>query len=790
MKNLLLTLLCLPIIGLSQNFTIQPYLQNASPNSITIMWEYSNWDISFVEWGNTTALGNIDTTTFEITSSPSCVFTAKLIGLQANTKYYYQVISGNSTSIMFDFYTPANNADEKSINIVAMSDMQTDGNNPTKFTEIINDGIIDYVQNNYGGNTNENLDMILIPGDLVNTGANYSHWKDEFFAQSEPLFSTVPFYPVLGNHEQNANLYFQYVDLQENGTPGYEEHWWYKDNSNVRVIGLNSNGPYQIQEQLDWLDSILTITASDNTIDFVFAELHHPHKSELWTPGNTSFTGDVISLLENFTSSSGKPTVHFYGHTHGYSRGQSKDHTHLMVNVATAGGYIDYWGAYPQADYEEYTMTQDEWGYVFLEVDAGNNPKFTLKRLSVGDDVISKTNSLEDSVTIRLNNSSPNIPLGIFPTSSDTVNPSCLILLADDFIDQDGDLHGASQWQISNTCNDFTAPVFDSWKQYENWYFDINTQVNDVLTDELVTNLNGSTNYCWRVRYRDRSLAWSNWSTPISFRTDSLLLTTNLLENIGAEDSINFWTVESGVLESLSSMQCNGVAPYAGQKYFSVGGLCVESSFGAASQTIDVSNYNIEIDAGVTEAIYGAHMSDYSGSDVPSIALQFLDDNNNLIFGTDTSSFTQPVWTLVDNHWAIPTGTRFIKYLIMGQRNAGQDNDSYMDDCFLKLNLDADSCSYYIDDSSSSSIDQSDLLNLKLYPNPVSDIAILNIPYSESHHISISIINIEGKKIREYNHVHPPTFILDKGDMKNGIYLMQIFNQDNIIGQIKFSVIE
>ena len=92
-----------------------------------------------------------------------------------------------------------------------MSDMQTDGNNPTKFTEIINDGIIDYVQNNYGGNTNETLDMILIPGDLVSTGTNYSDWKDEFFAQSEPLFSTVPFYPVLGNHEANANLYFQYI---------------------------------------------------------------------------------------------------------------------------------------------------------------------------------------------------------------------------------------------------------------------------------------------------------------------------------------------------------------------------------------------------------------------------------------------------------------------------------------------------------------------------------------------------------------------------------------------------
>ena len=301
MKKILLILFCLPIIVLSQDFTINPYLQNASPNSITIMWEYSNWDVSSVEWGNTDTLGNLDSTTFEITSSISCLFTAKLTSLQSNTKYYYQVNTGNSTSEMFDFYTPSTNIDEAPINIVVMSDMQKSDNNPTKFSEIINDGIIDYVKDNYEGNTNENLDMILIPGDLVGTGTNHSHWKDDFFSQSEPLFSTVPFYPVLGNHEANANLYFQYMDLPENGTLGYEEHWWYKDNSNVRIIGLNSNSDYQIQDQLDWLDSILYMTSLDNTIDFVFAQLHHPHKSEQWTPGNTGFTGDVISLLENLS---------------------------------------------------------------------------------------------------------------------------------------------------------------------------------------------------------------------------------------------------------------------------------------------------------------------------------------------------------------------------------------------------------------------------------------------------------------------------------------------------------
>ncbi len=557
MKKILLILFCLPIIVLSQDFTINPYLQNANPNNITIMWEYSNWDISFVEWGNTDTLGNIDSTTSEITSFPSCLFTAKLTGLQPNTKYYYRVVTGDSFSSIFDFYTPSNNTDEKSINMVVMSDMQKSDNNPTKFSEIINDGIIDYVKDNYEGNTNENLDMILIPGDLDGTGTNHSHWKDDFFSQSEPLFSTVPFYPVLGNHEVNANLYFQYMDLPKNGTLGYEEHWWYKDNSNVRIIGLNSNSDYQIQDQLDWLDSILYMTSLDNTIDFVFAQLHHPHKSEQWTPGNTGFTGDVISLLEDFTTNCGKPTIHFYGHTHGYSRGQSKDHTHLMVNVATSGGYIDYWGEWPQQDYEEYSISQDEWGYVLLEVEAGSNPQFTLKRLSIGDDFITKKNSLEDSLTIRLYNNPPNTPIGIFPLHLDTINSNTMILVADDFFDQDGDLHGASQWQISNDCNDFTSLVFDSWKQYENWYLDINTQLNDTLTDEIINSLDGSSHYCWRVRYRDRSLSWSEWSTPIPFVTDNSIVNKKLIrivDVLGRESNkksnmILFYIYSDGTVE-------------------------------------------------------------------------------------------------------------------------------------------------------------------------------------------------------------------------------------------------
>ena len=183
-------------------------------------------------------------------------------------------------------------------------------------------------------------------------------------------------------------------------------------------------------------------------------------------------------------------------------------------------------------------------------------------------------------------------------------------------------------------------------------------------------------------------------------------------------------------------------------------------------------------------------MSNWSGSDIPSIALEFFDVNSNLILATDTTYCTQTVWTHVNKESGIPAGTRYIKYIMMGERVSGSDNDSYIDDCYLKINLDADSCSYYISDSSSTIFYESELLNLRLYPNPFSNIAMINIPYNETNHLSIRIISVEGKKIQEYNHVHPPTFILNKGDMKNGIYFMQIFNKENIIGQVKFSVIE
>ena len=679
----------------AQELYIKPYLQNASPQTMVIMWEMDAYAESFVEWGTDSTLSNTSSTTYETTFWPAYLFTSKLEGLEPGHHYYYRVVSGFSVSEIYDFYTPEEQSAEESIRLIAMSDMQQSSSYPDVFNNLIEGSVLPYMDEHYDGPLNQNLDLFLVPGDLVNNGYAYSEYKNHFFEPAENLLSIVPTYPVLGNHEADANYFFQYFDLPKDGTSGYEEHWWSRDESNIKIIGLDSNTGYRIEPQLNWLDSVLVSACTDPDIDFVFAELHHPHESELWIAGNTDYTGEVITRLENFSTDCGKPSIHFYGHTHGYSRGQSRDHEHLMVNVASGGGHLDYWGAYAQVDYEEFTITQDEYGFVFVEVEAGDDPKFTLKRLSIGDDTNVKNTTLEDSITVRLHNLAPVTPTAIFPLENDSVNPDCLVLQLSDFSDPDNDDHGATQWQISNSCTDFSEPIVDKWLQFENWYFDVNTLEGNDLCEEQVSTLEANQDYCWRARHRDQSLAWSDWSNPTAFYAGSYQSTQNLLLNPGAENGIDSWLVQDGALESLTDGECAGTSPYEGSRYFGVGGLCVDNEFGSAYQLIDLNDFAALVDSHDVYAIFGAYMSDYNGMDIPSFALEFLDSEQNLISSTDTTSSNSTTWSFYEHIDAIPLGTRYVKFILMGQRNSGSDNDSYIDNAFLRISLSGDSCNAY-----------------------------------------------------------------------------------------------
>ena len=203
----------------SGQFNVEPYLQDAEPDAIRVMWESANVGAATLEWGPTEDLGNVMTS--EGVESPGGAMHDVLIeGLAPNTPYFYRVASGPVSTLTHRFRTPPLHTAESDFTFVAMSDMQKSSNDPDVFDQIVHEGVLDY----FGGETSDEIALVMIPGDLVVNGNSYGQWANDFFAPSHDLFAQVPLYPVLGNHEVNSTYYFQYFHLPENGTAGYEEH--------------------------------------------------------------------------------------------------------------------------------------------------------------------------------------------------------------------------------------------------------------------------------------------------------------------------------------------------------------------------------------------------------------------------------------------------------------------------------------------------------------------------------------------------------------------------------------
>ncbi|MCB0704355.1 MAG: fibronectin type III domain-containing protein [Saprospiraceae bacterium] len=767
-----------------QTILVQPYLQDVSPNAIRILWETSTGDESLVEYGLSSDLGLVANGTAAPNNGSTRIHDVHLTGLERFTVYYYRVQTGAAQSAIYSFKTPPFASDEQSISLLAMSDMQKDGAEPTKFAEIIQDGVLPYIDQQYPDPLIEALNLVLIPGDLVATGNDYGSWKSDFFDPAQTLFRQVPVYPVLGNHENNTAYYFNYFHLPANGSPGFEEHWWYADYSNVRVIGLNSNPPYDTPGQLAWLEAVLADACQIDSIDFVFAELHHPHKSELWTPGESDFTGEVVNLLQEFSTNCGKPSIHFFGHTHAYSRGQSRDHKHMWVNVATAGGAIDNWGEFPNFDYAEFSKSQDEYGFVLVDVAAGDDPAFTLRRISRGNQAQFRDNELRDSLTIHRYDISPEIPVPVFPIE-EVVSPDCVLLEAQAFSSiRPEAVHGASQWQVALNC-DFADPIFDSWKQYENWYNEIDTQADDALHNEQVNNLLENTDYCWRVRYRDRQLNWSAWTEGTHFTTGLSEISQNLLVNPGAEAGVFGWTPTVGILEALQDGECDGISPNSGDYYFAVGGVCTDGPFGECTQLTNVVSFANEIDNAEIQVNYGGFMSDYAGSDLPEMQLYFMDESGVVLDSTPVLSTLNSGWTEF-NEWAdIPASCRLINFTLRGTRNAGNDNDSYFDDLFLRLGKKEVACSEYVLSPTKAAPDR--INKLEIYPNPFMDQATIKIP--EPGKWELLVINQMGVQVDSFSGFGQTEVILQRRDLPAGIYFVKL-NVGLILKGIGMLVVE
>ena len=175
--------------AISQIIKVNPYLQDATPHSIVIMWETDTNEESTVEWGLTNALGEEISGTAFTSEGNARIHQVELSGLTKFTKYFYRVKTGAAVSEIYNFKTPPFASDRKAFRMIAMSDMQQDSEIPGKFSEVINEGIIKFLSDENGGELIDNLALVMIPGDLVQDGNNFNSWANTFFKPSENFLS-------------------------------------------------------------------------------------------------------------------------------------------------------------------------------------------------------------------------------------------------------------------------------------------------------------------------------------------------------------------------------------------------------------------------------------------------------------------------------------------------------------------------------------------------------------------------------------------------------------------------
>ena len=278
---------------------VPPYQQFVTQDGITIMWETSRPSSSVVHFG-------VGEDRLEAITGPADVLIheVRISGLPTRTPYFFRIESVDDREQHIDsplLTTRTACADDEAYAFVVIGDTQ---DQPQIATRIA------------GHAWGMRPDFCVIAGDLVGTGSNKQHWTEAFFPSTKALIERVAFFPVLGNHEQDARHYYDYVSLP---APEFYYTFGY---GNAQFFMLDSNrdvGPGT--EQYTWLADEL----GKSHATWKFVVYHHPSYSsdendygDMWK--GTSTHGDLrvrqlVPLYDRF----GVDVV-WNGHIHSYER--------------------------------------------------------------------------------------------------------------------------------------------------------------------------------------------------------------------------------------------------------------------------------------------------------------------------------------------------------------------------------------------------------------------------------------------------------------------------------------
>ncbi len=311
-----------PPVDTTQRFVVKPYLQWATTDGMTIMWETAFPGRSFVEFGESlpyaskTELASLGT-----------MHEIRITGLKPHTPYFYRTttVADDGSTIVSDPLTFQTNV---------LPDM------PYAFAIIgdtqKNKPVIEKLQA-FAFSLRPNFEIHL--GDVVDTGPDKNEWVDELLPASWPLMSRVCLFPSIGNHEKDHSHYYQYFSM-----PDPECYYTYTyGNAQFFVIDSNKDvDPASPQGQ--WLERELAASKAA----WKFAYHHHPvYSSDENDYGDTykepSTFGAPKHRILAATYEKHNVDIVFAGHIHSYERswpikaGKIND-TGVRYIVAGGGG--------------------------------------------------------------------------------------------------------------------------------------------------------------------------------------------------------------------------------------------------------------------------------------------------------------------------------------------------------------------------------------------------------------------------------------------------------------------
>jgi len=280
-----------------------PYVQNATPTSMVIMWQTTTpMGSHVVYWSDTQAMKLVTT------PQPVTQHETRLEHLEPDTLYTYLVLSNTEEIFESSFRTGMDS--ERSFRFVVYGDSRT---SPDAHRSVVQ-AII-----------NNHPELVLHTGDLVGVGENRESWWPEFFEPAQDLMHHTPVFPILGNHEyfySGRSWFSSFFSLPNN------EQWFAFTYGNVRFIGLDTNVSfYPDSPQYRWLEEELNSDAYQQATWHV-VYFHHPPFTASVYRDDPEVIQYLVPLFET-----GQIDLVFSGHSHAYER-----YAHHGIQYIVTGG--------------------------------------------------------------------------------------------------------------------------------------------------------------------------------------------------------------------------------------------------------------------------------------------------------------------------------------------------------------------------------------------------------------------------------------------------------------------